>query len=515
MAARVATVVVVIALALGCAHRLDRTLVSPRDAKTLDAKAPYLKAHLRSGYVYVLADWHADSGGGVIRGRGRLLDANRAMVDSGEFRFPADSVALFETNVVRPSGANAAISVMAGVTATVAAICALSPKTCFGSCPTFYAPDSGGASLQAEAFSASIAPALEATDLDMLYHARPRSASFELRVTNEALETHVIRFADVIAVPRPPLAGGRVFVTPDGVFRPATGLESPSRCDAAEGDCRAAVQGFDRVERYSAADSVDLAARETVDLEFDQVPEGTLGLVVASRQTLMTTYLIYQTLAYLGTQATTWLARLETGGPMARGVADELGRVLGKIEVLVPDSMGEWRVAGSVGEIGPIAVDTKIVPLPAASGRPLRVRLRLTRGLWRLEYVAIAALGDPVQPVRLRPEAVRHAGRADAAALRALRALRERERPLVTLPGDEYEIGYQLPADYERYELFLEARGYYLEWLRREWLPEENAAAAVQLVLQPRDALRALAPAYKRQEAGMEHSFWNSRYARH
>jgi len=140
------------------------------------------------------------------------------------------------------------------------------------------------------------------------------------------------------------------------------------------------------------------------------------------------------------------------------------------------------------------------------------VRLRLTRGLWRLEYVALAALGDAVQPVRLRPEVVRHAGRADAAVLRALR---ERERPLVTLPGDEYEIGYQLPADYERYELFLEARGYYLEWLRREWLPEENAAAAVQLVLQPRDALRALAPAYKRQEAGMEHSFWNSRYARH
>ena len=63
-------------------------------------------------------------------------------------------------------------------------------------------------------------------------------------------------------------------------------------------------------------------------------------------------------------------------------------------------------------------------------------------------------------------------------------------------------------------ELFLEAQGYYLEWLRREWLPEENLAAAAQFVLQPRAALRALAPAYKRQEAGMERIFWNSRYAR-
>src|SRR5712691_9103278 len=283
MAARAAVVTAVTAvtaavtaLALGCSHRLDRALVSPRDAQTLDAKAPYLKAHLRSGYVYVLADWHADSGGTVIRGRGRLLDPNRAVVDSGEFRFPADSVALFETNVVRSSGANTAISVMAGGTATVAAVCALSPKTCFGSCPTCYAVDSTGESLQAEAFSASIAPALEATDLDMLYRARPRSRDFELRLTNEALETHVIRFADVIAVPRP--AGGRVFVTMDGVFRPATGLASPARCTAAEGDCLAAIRGFDHVERFSLADSTDLAARETVDLDFDSVPAGRLGL---------------------------------------------------------------------------------------------------------------------------------------------------------------------------------------------------------------------------------------------
>ena len=510
---RLAVVLSVAVIALACAHQLERSLVTPRGAATLDAKSPYLKAHLRSGYVYVLADWHADSGGAVIRGRGVLLDPNRVVADSGEFRFRADSVALFETNVVRPGRANSAITVMAGITATVAAICALSPKTCFGSCPTFYAPDSTGESLQAEAFSASIAPALEATDLDMLYRAQPRGRGMVLRVTNEALETHVIRYADVIAVPRP--AGGRVFVTPDGVFRAATAITPPTRCTAAEGDCLAAVQRFDHVERTSVADSTDLAARETVELEFDPVPDGELGLVVASRQSLMTTFLIYQSLAYLGTQATTWLASLETGGPAARGVAGELGRVLGKIEVLVPDSAGgdEWRVVGAVGEIGPIAVDTKVVPLPVtAAGRgPLRVRLRLTRGLWRLEYLAIAKLGDPMQPLRFRPAIVRYAGRVDTDALQALR---DRTHPLVTLPGDVYEVEYRLPADYTHLELFLEARGYYLEWLRREWMPEENLGAAAQLVLQPRAALRVLAPAYKRQEAGMERIFWNSRYAR-
>ncbi|MEP7228190.1 MAG: hypothetical protein ABI785_12560, partial [Gemmatimonadales bacterium] len=61
-------------------------------------------------------------------------------------------------------------------------------------------------------------------------------------------------------------------------------------------------------------------------------------------------------------------------------------------------------------------------------------------------------------------------------------------------------------------ELFLESRGYYLEWMRREWLAEENLALAAQILLDPAGALRTLAPAFKRQEPEMERLFWNSRY---
>ena len=165
-----------------CIKRVERTLATPDQFRTLDSASPYLKAHLRSGYVYVLSDWRVAAQANAIEGRGALLDARRVRVDSGWFRLPVDSVALFETNVLRRSGAATALTVMAGVTAAVAGICAASPKTCFGSCPTFYAPDSAGVDrLQAEGFSASIAPALEATDVDMLYHVRPRGRDLTLR----------------------------------------------------------------------------------------------------------------------------------------------------------------------------------------------------------------------------------------------------------------------------------------------------------------------------------------------
>jgi hypothetical protein len=46
----------------GCSYppQIKRTLVPPETPGTLDRKAPYLKAHLRDGGVYLLARWTVD-----------------------------------------------------------------------------------------------------------------------------------------------------------------------------------------------------------------------------------------------------------------------------------------------------------------------------------------------------------------------------------------------------------------------------------------------------------------------
>jgi hypothetical protein len=166
-------------LILACSpSRVRRTVVPPSRASTLDQKSPYLKAHLRTGYVYVLASWQVDSSGTLVTGRGSLLTPNRAVETEGEFRLPVDSVALFETNLLQRGGAVTALSVMTGVTAAVTAVCIADPKTCFGSCPTFYVDDGAGRFLHAEGFSASVAPALEAVDVDALYRARVTEREF-------------------------------------------------------------------------------------------------------------------------------------------------------------------------------------------------------------------------------------------------------------------------------------------------------------------------------------------------
>ncbi|MBM4184428.1 MAG: hypothetical protein FJ207_09395 [Gemmatimonadetes bacterium] len=447
-----------------CAHRVNTRFYEPSELATLDDPSPFLKAHLASGHVYVLSAWRVDTAAGAIIGTGQLLDPNRAEVATGDFTLPADSVRLFETNVVSQSGASVGLTVMVGITAAVAAVCAANPKACFGSCPTYYVEDETGTSiLQAEGFSSSIAPALEATDVDMLIRARPTERDLRVRVTNEALETHVIRHTDVLAVRRP--AGGRVFVTTEGTFLGTSEPLAPAVCSAPEGDCLAAVTASDGVERFSWADSSDLGRRETIDLAFEDVPDEDVGLVLQSRQTLMTTFLIYQALAYLGHEAGRWLAAAGSLSADERASMGSIERLLGKVEVLLLDESGEWVIVGAAGETGPLAADTKVVPLAerSPSGAPLRVRLRLTQGLWRLDRVALVGLGGTVEPVRIAPRAVRRAGAEDP---EALRVLVDPDEALVTLPGDDYELEYRLPERPEEHELFLEARGYYLEWMR-------------------------------------------------
>jgi hypothetical protein len=148
--------------------------------------------------------------------------------------------------------------------------------------------------------------------------------------------------------------------------------------------------------------------------------------------------------------------------------------------------------------------------LPAGA-RAGRVRLRLPQGGWRVDYVALASIAGEATPIRVAPRRVSGTlskefgkGRTPATAF-----------PITTLPGDAYELSYQLPplpADAAAYELFLDSRGYYLEWMRKEWMGQEQPLAALRMLLAPEQAMRELAPAFKKIEPEAEALFWRSRY---
>jgi hypothetical protein len=505
--------------------------------------APPFKAHLHSGDMVVFTAWEEDTEARALVGTGHRYGPGREFAEWGTWTLPVDSVALLEVGR-RESGAGygAGLTLLASYTVLTTVItlsCLADPKSCFGSCPTFYLDDeSGDERLVAEGFSASVARALEATDLDDVRWTAV-GGPLSLRVRNEALETHAIRSLRLHAVPESP--GERVFATPDGRFVPARRIHAPVRCTALEGDCLPQVRGLDGVERFTGTDSTDLAARETVELEFPRPTssdrEAALGLVLGARHTFVSTFLFYQTLAYLGRDAGPFLASLERGdGELLERVREVLGMLGGiRVEVLGPG--GEWTPAGVLEEAGPLAPDLHLLRLGgAASEGPIRVRLDMTRGFWRLEYAAIAELGDEVTPRTLLPVGLERlasipVGERDPAAPiveaapegttgpapRALSALLDEDRYLVTNPGDHYRVEFELPDPVEgaaHWRIFLESTGHYYEWMRAEWLEEQSPARAALMLTRPEVMFRELAPVFKGMEAEMEESFWNSRIRR-
>lgn len=496
--------------AAGCGVRgLRRMAVTPHELAAVPRRNTTLKAHLHDGSMLVFSGWRLDEQSRIVSGQARRLDWNRDTGPDVEQSVALDSVALFESDELTIPGPMVAITVMTAIHAGLTGFCVSYPKACFGSCPTFYAWDGERQALMAEGFSASVAPALEASDLDALDRARPRGDRLTLTLTNEALETHVVRFADVLVAPRP--AGGRVLASADGVMWSTTDWRTPDAAVGGEGDCRVLLAARDLSERTSLADSTDLAARETIELRFDHLRGGPLGLAITARQSLLSTYIFYQTLAWMGRSAGNWLASLGRTDANALARVKAPATLLGGIEVQV-EQHGEWVSAGAFKETGPLASDTRLIALPNVSEGPLHVRLSLTRGLWRVDQVALVAVGERVEPVRLKPARVLRHGVPDASALACLIG---QAGPLVTQPGDTLSIEYVLPpAAGDAPELFLHSRGYYLEWMREGWIAEENPERLARLFLAPSASLREMAPEFKRLEPGMESAFWGSRYAR-
>ena len=138
----------------------------------------------------------------------------KSNIDNNLFRVPVDEIALVETNEPGPSIVGG-LAFVTGITALGSILCLTNPKACFGSCPTFYAFNGDTVTLQAEGFSSSIMPHLEKKDIDMLYSAQV-TKEFELILTNEAFETHSIRYAEILAFKK--TVDERVFASPEGKF---------------------------------------------------------------------------------------------------------------------------------------------------------------------------------------------------------------------------------------------------------------------------------------------------------
>ncbi|MFM9008715.1 MAG: hypothetical protein ACKORE_09040, partial [Bacteroidota bacterium] len=417
----------------------------------------FLKAHLRNGDVVVYTgEWAIVDSGNAVVGRGQRYNFNRTALQKGLMNTVVDSVVLFETNkkIEHPEGERLmALGLMTGVDVIVGLICLFNPKSCFGSCPTFYLqPDHTLHYANAEGFSNAIAPSLEYTDADALGTVQPEKGKFTVYMKNEALETHCVRSVKLGIVPRMP--GEEVYHGTDDRLWRSTWSADLNRASSPSGDVSDLMREADQREYFSLSDKNSLEHKEQLVLEFLAAPRGdSLALLLDFRQSLMTTYLIYNALAYMGNQAGDYLAQLERDSVFRKSVARGIHSRLGGIQVEVEDPKNrKWVSCGSFDETGPIAINRQVLPLNRRSDhKPLRLRLTLNSGMWRIDRAQLINTQGTVIPQIVEPIAVRNKGKNDTLALNRLR---DGNKHLISMPGSAYAIDFAVPDSSAKYSVF-------------------------------------------------------------
>lgn len=273
------------------------------------------------------------------------------------------------------------------------------------------------------------------------------------------------------------------------------------------------INEFDDLEYFSTTSSDDLTTKEEIFLEFENVPFQNPGLVINFRQTLVTTFLLYNGISYMGNEVGDYFAKIETNDRIKERISNPFKR-LGKIKLFYwNDVTNSWAIFEELYETGPIAKNLMIAPLhnfPEVKDK-IKIKIELTKGLWRLDYLGLASIQEKVSPISIYPDQLAPNNESPF-SIDAI--FNDDDEYLVTYPGDEIQFEFnlpELPVNME-HELFLSSKGYYLEWVRQNWIENKNLGKLKKMLLNDNKVWADLAREYKEIEPDIEQLFWNSKY---
>ncbi|MBD3629471.1 hypothetical protein [Cyclobacterium sp.] len=506
---------------LGCSFkRVSRELVQVEEIKLNSQNNEYLKVHMQNGDVYIFHSWKVDKPNEIIFGFGNHLDYNRNLIETRggtglspseserihtQFLIPFDEIVILETNQKGNNPGVAAMVLVGLTTGAFSLYCSINPKACFGSCPTFYVSGLDVQNLVGEGFSSSISKSFEDTDIDLIDLNMEDGAPLQLILKNEALETHLVNKVNLLSLRKNEV--NRVFQSSNGDFHEVKDIENPLKATYHSQLITDFVATKDDKEWFSLADTFNLLKKETLFLEFSN-PGVSSGLIIEKRQTLMTTFLFYHFFSLMGNASSHYLAGMETSEPGLSKKVRAFQELLGGIEVFYLNDKGNWIFLDKIAEDGPIVTDSHLVTLPLLDTPIIKIKLKLNQGLWRINTLNLAVLERKVAPEIHVPLQVKSntTNLADTVALSKLKG----DGYLVTFPGEAYTLDYGITYRKDR-EYFVESKGYYIEWMREEWLEDQNLQGARRAMLHPEKFLKEMALPFKAIEPKMEEIFWNTR----
>lgn len=453
--------------------------VEPHDVPVESAPAIVtgpVRAYLADGSVVVFPTGLFASHG-VLRGNGTRYDLT--LVNGEPFRtVPLDSVVAMEAFRQEPRNQAATVGLALLSIPVNLFVASLLLVAIFGSCPTIYAEVEGEMLLQSEPFSYSIASLFEARDVDRLRVQEDPAGVVRLELRNEAMETHYINHMELLEAVHE--EGEEVISDLYGRPWALSDLRPPLSAVDRDGrdvlkDLRYADGQAFRSSRTRLVHATEEDFHDYLELEVPVTPGfEQIGLAFRYKNTLLNTVLFYDImLARSGLGALDWLGsdlnRIGTAVEMGNWYQSRMGL---RIEVEGEDGFVQVE---QLPDAGPIAWTERTVAIPV-DGESARVRIWFVSDSWFIDRVAVA---QGVREPALRRIPVTRVTRADGQLdPQALADLADPDDAyLVTFPGERLHLEFEpaRPATEPHRTLLLATQGYYVEWLRGDWLRDAAA----------------------------------------
>lgn len=422
---------------------------------------------------------------GTLTGPGEIQSVKGKMRKSNLIKVPVDSVAALTYYGTESTGGSAFASFLLGLyggfLTPLSVYCLACPKCCFGSCPTIYTYDGKNYHLEAELFSYSISRYFQESDLDKLSNPINIKNDYRLRISNEALETHYIDQFSLLEIKHP--TGTDVYPSPSGDIICTGELSPPIKVTNLKGeditdlvnkrDDKVYRSGDELIEKISQGVTKDM-----INLEL-YLPDDTkeINLVLKIRNTLLTTILFYDlVLASQGFEAIEWTEKMQNNYVYAQ-LFNELYKSYAGI-LIKTLKQGSWKIQSKIGDIGPIAWKEIALRIPVeVEQNTTSIRLEFFPDNFMIDYIAYDInnkLNHPHQINKLYPHTIvdDHNNPRDELS----KILEEQDDNfLITNPGESYYLSYSLKSgDSNNTSVFVQSKGYYIEWIRGNWLVDKN-----------------------------------------
>jgi hypothetical protein len=400
--------------------------------------------------------------------------------DKTGFRICIDSLVAVTVNDLKLEGsrqtANTLLFAIGLPTTAISGYCVACPKCCFGSCPTVYSYDGTGYNFETELFSYSIAKQIEENDLDLLNQPVPENGILNLKVNNEALETHYINKLSLILANHP--AGTKLLPSAKGKYVLIQKPIPPVKAINSEGKDVTSLINSPDANYYRS--NTEMVKKLRAGINYDwldiktKVPDNSKSakLILRYKNTLLSTVLFYEVvLGSQGIKAVNWTNNMNND----KLYASQFNFVYQTFSGLIifENKNGSLKGKGAFADAGPLSWKYSAEEFSIDGENELNIRLKFIPDNFMIDYAAFDFSDDSGNSITYQEIAPYEITDIDNSPQNDIPELINNadNKYIVTNPGDSYKINYKIIKRYDcEQTLFISSRGFYNEWIRGSWI---------------------------------------------